>query len=109
MRKGNVKPVTVDWDEAYSACNSSGDYSVYYDVEKRKDGWWLGVSVDGGDFTHDPVTADGPYPTEDDAVMGGENAVYDIMAHQFKRIYWNDRAKKAQRDRKKLWRKKLGI
>jgi hypothetical protein len=96
MRK-NVKPVHVDFDSAYNASNHAGDYTVYFDVERRRDGWWLGVAVDGGHFTDEP--ADGPYPTEDEAIMGGENAVWEIMGHQFRRIYWDDRLKQIRKER----------
>jgi hypothetical protein len=80
-KKKDIEPVDVDFDSAYSGCTSHPDKyemgtadCVYFDVDKRRDGWYYGVVVDSesGHFTETLVKADGPHRTEYDAVTAAK-------------------------------------
>jgi hypothetical protein len=79
--KAVIKPkplVEVDFDEATYIGNEED--GVYFAVgEVKGKGWFLSAVVDcnSAGFTETLVTDDGPYPTREEAEMGGRNAAYE--------------------------------
>ena len=65
----------MDWDNAYNVSN--GDCTVYFDTYAYKGRWYVSVDIDTETFTDRLFSLDGPYVTQNDAVMGGLNAALE--------------------------------
>lgn len=77
--------VEIDVDEAYSV--SAGEDgvidTVYFDIAEQDGKWWLSAMIDcdSASFVDSLVKDDGPYDSENDALMGGLNAAVDWMVN----------------------------
>jgi hypothetical protein len=81
----------VDFDEAtYIGDEKDG---VYYQVTQAKDGWYVSATVDSdtGSFVDTIVDRDGPYATETEARMVGEDAAKEWCFHN--EVEWLSRVR----------------
>ena len=87
MAKKTIVPFDVD-DATYIGDEDDG---VYFQVAQGDDGkWYMTAVVDcnTAHFTDDLVVDDGPYDSEDAAIMGGKNAAIGWCADND--VEWSD-------------------
>lgn len=77
--KDKPRIVEVDFDYSYCVASDDPECSVYFDVAKTWQGWWVSATLDTSSSTYDILIDDGPYRREKEAIGAGLAFAVEMM------------------------------